>query len=442
MSYVWQDILTILQNNKTEFDKSFKCLNKANLPSERTQIKHLKILIKCHNDLIALIRKIFKNLSTQHREEIKSSVFTIKNKLEILLARLSISVNVPRNISDIITVRFKEQSATSSDSDTETEPESKNDTLLLPQTPNQPESETSTGDEDSKSLDFEHNSEQKISEMTPAEFLNLAAKLIPEFNSTADALPKFLNALDLVESLKESNESIAVSLIKTKISGKAQNIVSTLTTIASIKNALKTNISGESAMAVTAKLMASKQNSKDSASFVKDIEELSQQLENAYIADGLPTTTAQKYATQVAIKSLAQNARSSETRIVMKAGNFNSVSEAVTKFVDASAEASTSQINFIQRNRFSNYRANYRGRNRGYYNNNRGRYNNNPRYSNNQNRGAYNQNRERGRNSQNNRYGNPSNRGGQQRQNIRAIEASPENRTDPQLDLGEFFENQ
>ena len=45
----WEELQRNLQPLKLEFDKSFKCLNKARLPSENTILKLIKILVTQHN---------------------------------------------------------------------------------------------------------------------------------------------------------------------------------------------------------------------------------------------------------------------------------------------------------------------------------------------------------------------------------------------------------
>lgn len=446
MSVKWITIQENFKQIKLTFDRSFKCLNRSKLPSEAVQIKHLKILVGAHNESIGLIRKIYYTLSEQHKSEVKNFLTNIKSKLEVLFARLDIQEQVPKNFQDIIDIRFKNLEDQNSDSGSETETEENPESSLIETTPKSNNSDTISANESEPSpskpglfnISVVENFSNKMSQ---AEFLNLAAKLLPDYDSSPENLNKFLNAINLVDSIKDTHEEIAVSLIKTKISGKTQNIVSQLTSISEIKEAIKKNVTQESASTVSAKLMAIKQNGRDTNAFVKEIENLTQQLENAYIVDGLPTNTAQKYATGVAVKSLANNARSAETKIVMKAGNFTSVSEAITKFVDASAEASTSQINYVQQNKFRT-NPNIRGRGGRYFNNSRGRYNFHQRLQNTQNRGNYNQGQfQNRRNVPNQRYNGNRNRGSQFRQNVRQIEAAPENQTAPQLELGEYLEN-
>lgn len=61
--------------------------------------------------------------------------------------------------------------------------------------------------------------------ITPIEFLKLVASLIIVFDEKAWNLKSFLDFLILVDSLKESLEALAVSLIKTKLKGHVKNLI-------------------------------------------------------------------------------------------------------------------------------------------------------------------------------------------------------------------------
>lgn len=61
--------------------------------------------------------------------------------------------------------------------------------------------------------------------ITPIEFLKLVASLIIVFDEKAWNLKSFLDFLILVDSLNESLEALAVSLIKTKLKGHVKNLI-------------------------------------------------------------------------------------------------------------------------------------------------------------------------------------------------------------------------
>jgi len=67
--------------------------------------------------------------------------------------------------------------------------------------------------------------------MSQVEFLKLASSLIPELSGKSENLQSFVNALSLVDSLKVTHKTTAVSLIKTKLKGHVRNLINTEQTI-------------------------------------------------------------------------------------------------------------------------------------------------------------------------------------------------------------------
>jgi len=57
------------------------------------------------------------------------------------------------------------------------------------------------------------------------DFINTASKLIPVFDGKAENLANFIDALQIIESIKGEHEQLAVSMIKTKIKGVARNLI-------------------------------------------------------------------------------------------------------------------------------------------------------------------------------------------------------------------------
>ncbi|XP_065356259.1 GATA zinc finger domain-containing protein 24-like [Calliphora vicina] len=104
-----------------------------------------------------------------------------------------------------------------------------------------------------------------------------------------------------------------------------------------------------------------------------EIVNLTRSLENAYISDGLSCELASKYSTQVAVKALAKNCTIDKVKLIMEAGQFNSMNEAVSKFVNSCTEA-TGQQNAIlyygQRQNNYDRRRDYNRNNNNFYANN------------------------------------------------------------------------
>ncbi|KAI8123988.1 hypothetical protein CVS40_5815 [Lucilia cuprina] len=173
---------------------------------------------------------------------------------------------------------------------------------------------------------------------TVVEFLNSASRLITDYDGKSENLRSFLGSLALVDSIKGSHESTAASLIKTKLKGTARNLIDNEATITEIIGKLNSTVKGESVEVLSSKIMKIRQNNKTANAYCTDIENLIKSLENAYISDGLSCELASKYSTQVAVKALTKNCTIDKVKLIMKAGQFNSMNEAVIKFVNSYTE--------------------------------------------------------------------------------------------------------
>lgn len=457
MSTNWENLQSQILTIRAEFDRAYKCLNKTNLPSPATQAKHINILVRQHNAFATTLKTFIPFLTETHKFEVENIFKGIKIKLKSIFSRLEISDKVPDDCTSLLSTKIIEEE---SDEETETDSETVPNNNQLPTVSNTEENKVAQNPQNNNQLPIVSNieenkvaqnppniaqpptetsntNENKITQKQPNntetskmasvnEFINMASKLIPEFDGSSEKLSMFINALTLVDTLKGDNEAIAVCLIKTKVSGRAQNLIGHLTSIESIKQELQSKISLETAKSVASKLLALKQKSNDNVTYAKEVEELSLKLEHAYISDGLSCEVAGKYAADVTVKALTHNAKSAETRLLLKAGQFNTSKDAVTKFVELSTETNeTFSINYMRNS--SHNRGRGRGRRTYHPNNqnNRGHQQNRNQRSNNQNRQNYRNSGGQNRNNRNN-------------SNMRVIESAPENEQTPQLTLGEY----
>lgn len=232
-------------------------------------------------------------------------------------------------------------------------------------------------------------------EMSAVEFFNLASKLVPnQYDGSPDNLRSFLDALDLLSKNSTGQADNAVAYIKTRLIGKARDLITNETTVEQVISKLKAGIKGDSSRLITAKILNLKQNLKDTAVFATEIENLAESLKRAYISEGVPYEVAGTYTTETVVRSFSQNANSEKARLIVEAGSFNTVQEVVTKFVSSAANNPTSNVFYFNKN-FSRSNSRHNGREQ-YQNSNstnrwqnfngrrgrgnRGR-NNNPRYT-------------------------------------------------------------
>lgn len=110
--------------------------------------------------------------------------------------------------------------------------------------------------------------------------------------------------LSLGKTIKGEHETVAISLIKTKLKSNARNLINSEKNISEIIATLTRTVKGESVEVIAAKIMNVRQNSKTANNYCNEIEILTKSLENAYISDGLPVELAGKYSTQTAVRAI------------------------------------------------------------------------------------------------------------------------------------------
>jgi len=102
------------------------------------------------------------------------------------------------------------------------------------------------------------------------------------------------------------------------------------------------------------------QRNKTANLYTQEVEQMIKALEGAYITDGLPLELARSYSTQHAVKAMTKSCTIDKVKLIMQAGTFNTMNDAVSKFVNSCIEA-TGKSNTVL------YNQNYpqRGGNRG-----------------------------------------------------------------------------
>jgi len=173
---------------------------------------------------------------------------------------------------------------------------------------------------------------------------------IPEFNGQKIHLQRFITALKLVYLTKGTFENWAVEVTKSKIIGSTLYKVQNETTINSKMKKLQDTIVGETSDVVKAKMAKKSQKGKTDEKFKE------------------------------AITTVVKNCEHGRLKAVLEAGNFTTMNEAVTKYIQCSTEMTGNEnsILYTQRGnsyRGSNFRNTYRGRG-----NNRGNYQHNGYY--------------------------------------------------------------
>lgn len=352
----WETIISSIEPLEIKFKQSYKCLNQNRPIQSETLNKHITILIESFNNIREILNRQYDRYSTQHKEQADKIFFKLRDKLLKIFHKHNIHIKVPLTLSCEVDKKIIES-------------------------------------DDSEQEDFEEDKEIQPTTMTRSEdeVIDKTTKIVPTFDGNVDELQSFLDALTIVEKIKDTHEEIAIGVIKTKLKGQARNLITNEDSIVAIRSKLESNIQGESSEVLCSKLMNIKQQSKSATSYAEEIQQITKKLFGAYIREGYPYNISEKLIKQNVTKAISKNAANEEVKLIMKTGNFASLNEVVSKFIEASTEAITanSSVFYFKRpgssrqnheNRFNNYRGNgnsWRRNNHFNGSNNNNNFNNN-----------------------------------------------------------------
>lgn len=265
----------------------------------------------------------------------------------------------------------------------------------------------------------------KMPDTTPPFDIKTATAIVQTYDGSHDGLNAFVDSANLLkEFTKPDNYPLAIKFLRTRLTGKARlGLPNELATI----DALVENVKSRCAETITPENVLSKlkatQQKGDANKFCNDVDSLCNQLCATYIESGVPNNVAKRMATKAGVEALTAGVTNSETKIILKAGNFDDVKQAIQKVVENSTSSSNATQILAFRNterperrQYNSYpnrgrfqQSQYRGNRNPNFMNNSSQYRDNQNFRNNFERGnrypqpnGYNRNNTRGRGGQNN----------------------------------------
>lgn len=191
--------------------------------------------------------------------------------------------------------------------------------------------------------------------MSAIELIRTIPLLIPIYQGDGEKLTSTVAALKACKSLIDNtNQAIALQVILSRLEGKARAAVGDAPQnideiIAKLEEKCKIKIAPET---VVAKLNATKQVG-EIGKFTETIEKLTLDLERAYISENVPVDTATRMSVKAGVKALAAGVKNSETRLLLKAGQFSTLTAAVEKVTEneTTEKPTNSVLHFRQNSR-------------------------------------------------------------------------------------------
>lgn len=384
MNELFSEFSTKINPKLVHIRKSHK-----NFKTQKTRFRHANDIIELLNELIEQVQQRETTLSEIEKTLVNKQWLCLCEKWELALKRLSLKIKLSVSIFTQKQINTLQKEGDAVDDEIEDDVET----------------EDNLGAEDSII----------IADMSIFD-IKTATALVPTCDGAPDKVEQFIDAAKLMVTLTpDDQQGVLLSFVKTRLTGKARSVAHAETTLSALLQKLSTHCKPvQNSESLRAKLSATRQKM-DTVTFTTQVCELAEKLEAQYIAEGITPEAATALTKGFAVEALQKGAKNPQTRLLMKAGNFTSVSEAVTKLLkedtDAGEVAQILRLGHGNRGNGSrggrgNYRGNYRGNNSRRGNSHRGGY-------------------------RSNNYRGQDQRPNQQTRNVRQLESNPENQQGP-----------
>lgn len=193
------------------------------------------------------------------------------------------------------------------------------------------------------------------------------AELIPVYDGSPEGAKSFTDAITFLNSVvTDQQKPGTIRLALTKLTGKAREL---FTDVPADLNTIVTKITDNCVDRTSADLVLSNlQNIKwqrnETQKYTADIEKMCEKLTRAYISEQIPTDVARKLALKAAIKAMINQSSSTETKMMLRIGKFETLKEACNIMIEndniTSTTAQVLQTGSQQNRRYENTPRNFR----------------------------------------------------------------------------------
>lgn len=181
-----------------------------------------------------------------------------------------------------------------------------------------------------------------------------ATAIVQPYDGSAENLDAFVDAVTLLKDyVQQAHLNTAIKFLKTRLLGKARiglsaNIATIDALIADVKLRCQDKQTPEG---IIAKIKNVKQRT-DTNSLCDEIDSLTLKLKSIYIQQGIPDNIAQAMSTKTGVDALINNVNH-DTKIILKAGNFSNIKDAVQKVQENASQNPTQILSMQRQNNYS-----------------------------------------------------------------------------------------
>lgn len=178
-----------------------------------------------------------------------------------------------------------------------------------------------------------------------AEFdIKTATALVHPYDGSTEGLEAFIDSASLLNELTAAtHKQLAAKFLRTRLNGKARlGLPETANTIEliidNVKQRCQEKISPDS---IIAKMKAIKQK-QSVQTFCEELESLTSKLESVYLDSKIPDDVASSMASKAGVDALINGVNNSDTKLILRAGNFANFRDAVLKVMENSVPSASS----------------------------------------------------------------------------------------------------
>lgn len=188
-----------------------------------------------------------------------------------------------------------------------------------------------------------------------------ATAIVQPYDGSAENLEAFIDSASLLKDyVSQTHLTTAIKFLRTRLTGKARiGLPANILTIDELINDVKLRCRDQKTPENLISKIKNIKHRSDTNGLCEEIDNLTMQLKCIYIQQGIPENIAQSMSIKTGVDALINNVNS-ETKIILKAGNFSNIKEAVQK-VQENASQNSNQILSMQTQRHNNLGRNGRG---------------------------------------------------------------------------------
>lgn len=351
---------------KSSFNSQAKRIIKTKPPTGIDSLEDIKNnLISTYNDLSRLLVTAWNTRSENEKDELENTFIHLRDRAVIAFNRLSYVAH---------TEHAKDPEGANADRFLALATK-----FLIPDTIGkridpQEVDELSWSDEETEK---ENSDGEELETIMTAQEKQALRSLVKEmitvdYDGSPAHLRSFIDKLEVIKDEVGTLQSYAATLIKTRLTGDARDLVVSEDSIEAIIQTLK-KIKAESSAAIESKMEGLRQQGCNPTIYADKVDELTKLLRRAYISEGDTVDRATDKSVARMQKCLVRNADDRDVRNIVQAGNFRSTDELKAKFIDSSNEAriakNAAAVLKFQRqpNRYGNFNQRGRGSRNGYH---------------------------------------------------------------------------